>query len=173
MADEGVESDDDYDEDIDESEADDEETWNKLSTPLFKNSIDITSSTTHAPKTTESGASTASIIDPYFTHFDPRTEHQSYKVGAEMPIFEINQLLQFHPENAHFSHDSDAISSQEAQQRLEETHREKVTRVMKEWSDLEENYQDMRMADPKAAQSFKQRMTARFQVTKKTFSTRM
>lgn len=53
---------------------------------------------------------------------------------------------------------------QEAQQRLEETHREKVTRVMKDWSDLEEKYQDMRMADPKSAQSFKQRMTARFQV---------
>lgn len=57
------------------------------------------------------------------------------------------------------------IYLQEAQQRLEETHREKVTRVMKDWSDLEEKYQDMRLADPKAAQSFKQRMTARFQVS--------
>lgn len=47
---------------------------------------------------------------------------------------------------------------------MEETHREKVTRVMKDWSDLEEKYQDMRLADPKSAQSFKQRMTARFQV---------
>ena len=53
---------------------------------------------------------------------------------------------------------------QEAQQRLEENHREKVTRVMKDWSDLEEKYQDMRLADPKSAQTFKQRMTARFQV---------
>ncbi|XP_030572894.1 amyloid-beta-like protein isoform X3 [Drosophila novamexicana] len=70
--------------------------------------------------------------DPYFTHFDPHYEHQSYK---------------------------------EAQQRLEESHREKVTRVMKDWSDLEEKYQDMRLADPKAAQSFKQRMTARFQTS--------
>ncbi|XP_053949462.1 amyloid-beta-like protein [Anastrepha ludens] len=71
-------------------------------------------------------------VDPYFTHFDPHYEHQSYK---------------------------------EAQQRLEESHREKVTRVMKDWSDLEEKYQDMRLADPKAAQSFKQRMTARFQTS--------
>lgn len=54
---------------------------------------------------------------------------------------------------------------QEAQQRLEESHREKVTRVMKDWSDLEEKYQDMRLADPKSAQTFKQRMTARFQVS--------
>lgn len=36
---------------------------------------------------------------------------------------------------------------------------------MKDWSDLEEKYQDMRMADPKQAQTFKQRMTARFQVS--------
>lgn len=42
-------------------------------------------------------ASTATS-DPYFSHFDPRTEHQSYK---------------------------------DAQQRLEETHREKVRRVLK------------------------------------------
>lgn len=47
---------------------------------------------------------------------------------------------------------------------MEENHREKVTRVMKDWSDLEEKYQDMRLADPKSAQNFKQRMTARFQV---------
>ncbi|XP_055677299.1 amyloid-beta-like protein isoform X6 [Lutzomyia longipalpis] len=57
------------------------------------------------------------------------------------------------------------IVNEEAQQRLEEAHREKVTRVMKDWSDLEEKYQDMRLADPKAAQSFKQRMTARFQTS--------
>ncbi|XP_055715612.1 amyloid-beta-like protein isoform X16 [Phlebotomus papatasi] len=57
------------------------------------------------------------------------------------------------------------IINEEAQQRLEEAHREKVTRVMKDWSDLEEKYQDMRLADPKAAQSFKQRMTARFQTS--------
>lgn len=36
---------------------------------------------------------------------------------------------------------------------------------MKDWSDLEEKYQDMRLADPKSAQTFKQRMTARFQVS--------
>ncbi|BES93060.1 beta-amyloid precursor protein C-terminus [Nesidiocoris tenuis] len=53
----------------------------------------------------------------------------------------------------------------EAQQRLEELHREKVTKVMKDWSDLEERYQDMRSSDPKLAEEFKQRMTLRFQQT--------
>ncbi|KDR08899.1 Beta-amyloid-like protein, partial [Zootermopsis nevadensis] len=65
--------------------------------------------------------------DPYFTHFDPRLEHQAYK---------------------------------DAQQRLEEMHREKVTKVMKDWSDLE-----VRTNDPKGADEFKKRMTQRFQKT--------
>lgn len=34
---------------------------------------------------------------------------------------------------------------------------------MKEWSDLEDRYQQMMTSDPAAAQSFRQRMTARFQ----------
>lgn len=36
---------------------------------------------------------------------------------------------------------------------------------MKDWSDLEERYQDMRATDPRGADEFKQRMTARFQQT--------
>ncbi|XP_066588778.1 amyloid-beta-like protein isoform X2 [Prorops nasuta] len=67
--------------------------------------------------------------DPYLTHFDPRSEHQSYK---------------------------------QAQMRLEEVHKEKVT---KDWSDLEERYQDIRARDPVAADAFKRWMTARFQQT--------
>lgn len=81
MADEAADNDEEYDEDIDESEQDDEDTWNKLSTPQLRNGIDFTtSSTSTTQKTTESGSSTPSLIDPYFTHFDPRSEHQSYKV---------------------------------------------------------------------------------------------
>lgn len=36
---------------------------------------------------------------------------------------------------------------------------------MKDWSDLEERYQDMRASDPRGADAFKQRMTQRFQQT--------
>ena len=36
---------------------------------------------------------------------------------------------------------------------------------MKDWSDLEERYQDMRTNDPKGADEFKKRMTQRFQKT--------
>ncbi|XP_049875348.1 amyloid-beta-like protein isoform X3 [Pectinophora gossypiella] len=86
-----------------------------------------TSSTTTTTTTTVASTATS---DPYFSHFDPRTEHQSYK---------------------------------DAQQRLEETHREKITKVMKEWSELEDRYQQMMSTDPAAAQTFRQRMTAKFQ----------
>lgn len=40
-----------------------------------------------------------------------------------------------------------------------------ILQVMKDWSDLEERYQDMRTSDPKAAEEFKKRMTQRFQRT--------
>ncbi|XP_026313707.1 amyloid-beta-like protein isoform X2 [Hyposmocoma kahamanoa] len=88
-----------------------------------------TTSSTTTTSTTTTTASTATS-DPYFSHFDPRTEHQSYK---------------------------------DAQQRLEETHREKITKVMKEWSELEDRYQQMMSSDPTSAQTFRQRMTAKFQ----------
>lgn len=37
--------------------------------------------------------------------------------------------------------------------------------VMKEWSELEEHYQEMRLKDPKSADEFKKKMTNRFQKT--------
>ncbi|XP_077289117.1 amyloid-beta-like protein isoform X3 [Arctopsyche grandis] len=87
-------------------------------------------STTPPPPVTQRPSESPATQDPYFTHFDPRIEHQSFK---------------------------------DAQQRLEETHREKVTKVMKEWSELEERYQEMRAADPRGAAGFRKRMTTRFQ----------
>ncbi|XP_068908131.1 amyloid-beta-like protein [Tenebrio molitor] len=123
----------DDDEDDDEDEYDDsDQDWD--TTPASTTSASKQSSTTASTTSTTTTAKTTSVPtpDPYFTHFDPRNEHQSYK---------------------------------EAQERLEETHREKVTRVMKDWSDLEERYQDMRQTDPRGADEFKQRMTQRFQQT--------
>jgi amyloid beta A4 protein len=99
----------DDDEDDDEDEYDDsDQDWD--TTPASTTSASKQSSTTASTTSTTTTAKTTSVPtpDPYFTHFDPRNEHQSYK---------------------------------EAQERLEETHREKVTRVMKDWSDLEERYQ--------------------------------
>lgn len=38
-----------------------------------------------------------------------------------------------------------------------------VTKVMKEWGELEERYQEMRAQDPRGAAGFRRRMTSRFQ----------
>lgn len=93
MADEAAETDEDEyeDEDIDDSEQDDEDTWNNLSTPQVKPIKETTTTSTVAPSTTQSttelpstGSSAASLIDPYFTHFDPHVEHQSYKVKVSI-----------------------------------------------------------------------------------------
>lgn len=95
MADEATDTDDDdydSDEDTDDRTQDDEESWDSLSTPqqtklavaqLQKDA----GSSTPAPSTTQKvtdapspAVSSSPVIDPYFTHFDPRAEHQSYKV---------------------------------------------------------------------------------------------
>ncbi|CAD1470233.1 unnamed protein product [Heterotrigona itama] len=111
---------------------------------LCRSRLSTTVSTTEKPKqdvtamplpvstSTQQSSQSQSTPDPYLTHFDPRSEHQSYK---------------------------------QAQMRLEEVHKEKVTKVMKDWSDLEEKYQDIRAHDPVAADAFKRWMTARFQET--------
>uniref|UniRef100_T1JN54 Beta-amyloid-like protein n=1 Tax=Strigamia maritima TaxID=126957 RepID=T1JN54_STRMM len=66
---------------------------------------------------------------------------------------------------SHFDAKREHEEFKAAEKRLEETHREKVTKVMKDWSELEERYQEMKAKDPKAAESFKKKMTARFQKT--------
>ncbi|XKL64835.1 hypothetical protein PGB90_004921 [Kerria lacca] len=69
------------------------------------------------------------------------------------------------PYFTHFDPHEEHKAYKDAQQRLEEIHREKVTKVMKDWSDLEERYQEMRNKDPHQAEEFKHRMTSRFQQT--------
>ncbi|XP_050423095.1 amyloid-beta-like protein isoform X2 [Adelges cooleyi] len=148
--------DDEDDDDVNDEDDDDDDYDNYDDTPAARTSstttttttttttaapttVKATTTTTQRPPTTEGSRTTPSgpvrnlpTPDTYFTHFDPRDEHKSYK---------------------------------EALNRLEELHREKVTKVMKDWSDLEERYQEMRSKDPHMAEEFKQRMTLRFQQT--------
>lgn len=53
----------------------------------------------------------------------------------------------------------------EALKRLDERHRQKVAKVMREWSELEARYQTMKTKDPRHAEEFKKQMTERFQKT--------
>lgn len=117
---------DDDSEDDDYTDGDDS-AWPRQDSTAAPSTTTTSTTTTTTTTTTQSSTATS---DPYFSHFDPRTEHQSYK---------------------------------DAQQRLEETHREKITKVMKDWSELEDRYQEMMSTDPAAAQTFRQRMTAKFQ----------
>lgn len=87
MADEAASEpeDDDYDDDeLDESEQDDEDAWSSnLSTSKAKKEPPTTTAAASAKTTTLSpslASSAEPAVDPYFTHFDPRAEHQSFKV---------------------------------------------------------------------------------------------
>jgi len=55
----------------------------------------------------------------------------------------------------------------DAEERLESLHKTRITRVMDDWSKLEDRYQAMRESDPKGAEEFKKTVTLRFQKTVK------
>ena len=97
---------DDNDEDEDDEDADPEEEEEEEDDEYMEDEANSsTASTLPYPSPTAAPASSTQVPtpDPYFTHFDPRLEHQAYK---------------------------------DAQQRLEEMHREKVTKVNKYTSTL-------------------------------------
>ncbi|XP_015184340.1 PREDICTED: beta-amyloid-like protein isoform X3 [Polistes dominula] len=124
------------DDESDEEYLDDYDTTTSRPSTIFSTTEKVKQEATAMPlpisSSTQQPSQSQGTPDPYLTHFDPRSEHQSYK---------------------------------QAQMRLEEVHKEKVTKVMKDWSDLEERYQDIRAHDPVAADAFKRWMTARFQET--------
>ncbi|XP_063977486.1 amyloid-beta-like protein isoform X2 [Diachasmimorpha longicaudata] len=132
---EDVLSDQAYEDDRDDAYLDDYDTTTVGSKPSTiaptteKSKQELTAMPVPVSSSTQQPTQPQGTPDPYLTHFDPRSEHQSYK---------------------------------QAQMRLEEVHKEKVT---KDWSDLEERYQDIRARDPVAADAFKRWMTARFQET--------
>lgn len=60
----------------------------------------------------------------------------------------------------HFDSKREHDAFKEAQKSLEDSHREKVTKVMKEWSELEERYQEMKLKDPNGAEDFRKKMSS-------------
>lgn len=53
----------------------------------------------------------------------------------------------------------------DAEDRLEKKYRNKVTKVITEWSELFERYNKMKEKDPKGAEDYKREMTTRFRKT--------
>lgn len=132
--------DDDDDEDDDDEDDDDDDDDDSDDSANYENYENILSPSSTPPTSTSSPTSTT-------------RNHASTKVPVPDPYF-----THFEPRDEHHAF-------KEALQRLEEMHREKVTKVMKDWSDLEERYQDMRSKSPGVAEEFKQKMTLRFQQT--------
>lgn len=84
--------DDDDDEDDDDI-YDDDIDWDTTpssTTASYKTSAPTTTPTT----TTTTRTTTIATPDPYFTHFDPRNEHESYKEAQVNNIFSYNCIIQ-------------------------------------------------------------------------------
>jgi len=119
-----------------------------------------TTSTTTMATTTRKATTTTTTVPP-----PPPPPPSTPESSHTTPSNPIRNLPTPDTYFTHFDPRDEHKLYKEALNRLEELHREKVTKVMKDWSDLEERYQEMRSKDPHMAEEFKQRMTLRFQQT--------
>jgi len=119
-----------------------------------------TTSTTTMTTTTRKATTTTTTVPP-----PPPPPPSTPESSHTTPSNPIRNLPTPDTYFTHFDPRDEHKLYKEALNRLEELHREKVTKVMKDWSDLEERYQEMRSKDPHMAEEFKQRMTLRFQQT--------
>lgn len=88
--------------------------------------------------------------DDYSEESDEKEEEEP---SAQDPYFKI----------ANWTNEHDDFKK--AETRMDEKHRKKVDKVMKEWGDLETRYNEQKAKDPKGAEKFKTQMNARFQKT--------
>lgn len=150
--------DEDDDDDVNDEEEDDDDYDNYDDIPPSRTSSTSTSTTT----TTTMATTTRKATTTTTTTTPPSTTTEGSHTTASGPVRNLptpdTYFTHFDPRDEHKLY-------KEALNRLEELHREKVTKVMKDWSDLEERYQEMRSKDPHMAEEFKQRMTLRFQQT--------
>merc|ERR1711872_144280 len=144
--DEDYEEDDDlYDDEDDDDYYDDEEYYeDEYNDESEKDSLGDIQVAIHFPQD-ESSSSTTSTTTTTTTTTTARPTADPY-------------FTHYDPRDEH-------AAFMQAERRFEERHRAKVSKVMKDWSDLEERYQDMRAEDPTSAEDFKKQMTERFQKT--------
>lgn len=161
--------DEDEDDDSNDEEEDDDEYDNYDDTPSSR------VSTTPSPTSTTTTTTTTTTLPPpppttTTTTMPPPTTTTAASTTIDSsshttPSGPVRNLPTPDTYFTHFDPRDEHKLYKEALNRLEELHREKVTKVMKDWSDLEERYQEMRSKDPHMAEEFKQRMTLRFQQT--------
>lgn len=156
--------DEDEDDDANDDEEDDDDYDNYDDIPPSRASPTTTStstSTTTSTTTTTMATTTRKATTTTMTAPPPTTSEGAHTT----PSGPVRNLPTPDTYFTHFDPRDEHKLYKEALNRLEELHREKVTKVMKDWSDLEERYQEMRSKDPHMAEEFKQRMTLRFQQT--------
>lgn len=164
---EDIDDDDDDDEDEDDDVNDDEEedddydNYDDIPPSRASPATTSTSTSTTTSTTTTMATTTRKATTPTMTPSPSTTSEGAYTT----PSGPIRNLPTPDTYFTHFDPRDEHKRYKEALNRLEELHREKVTKVMKDWSDLEERYQEMRSKDPHMAEEFKQRMTLRFQQT--------
>lgn len=89
--------------------------------------------------------------DDYSEESDEKDEGE--EPSAQDPYFKLTNWTNEHDD------------FKNAETRMDEKHRKKVDKVMKEWGDLETRYNEQKAKDPKGAEKFKSQMNARFQKT--------
>jgi len=160
--------DEDEDDDVNDEEEDDDDYDNYDDVPPSRTSSTSSPSTTtttmatttkKATTTTSTTTTTTTLPPP------PSTTTTVENYPHTTPSGPVRNLPTPDTYFTHFDPRDEHKLYKEALNRLEELHREKVTKVMKDWSDLEERYQEMRSKNPHMAEEFKQRMTLRFQQT--------
>ena len=90
---------------------------------------------------------------------DDYTESDEDDDDSEEKKLDISQDPYFKKVDYQHEHEN----YKDALDRLEKKHRSKIDEVMKEWSELEARYNQMKNKDPKGADRFKASMTNRFQ----------
>lgn len=160
--------DDDEDDDVNDEEDDDDDYDNYDDVPpppsrTSPTSTSTTSTTTTMATTTRKATTTTTTTTA--PPPSPPPAPTSTEGSHTTPSGPVRNLPTPDTYFTHFDPRDEHKLYKEALNRLEELHREKVTKVMKDWSDLEERYQEMRSKDPHMAEEFKQRMTLRFQQT--------
>ncbi len=91
-----------------------------------------------------------------------RLSHSASGIQIKSYVISDDSFLQDpYYKKADLSHEHENFK--QAEERLDKKHRAKIDKVMKEWSELDSRYQEMKKTDLKGAEEFKTTMTNRFQ----------
>jgi len=154
--DEDYEDDDDlYDDEDDDDYYDDEEYYEDEyeEEEKLKDSLGDIQVAIHFPQDESSSTSTTTTTTTTTTTSTTTTTTTTTARPTADPYF------------THYDPRDEHAAFMQAERRFEARHKQKVSKVMNDWSELERRYTEMRSEDPEGAENFKKQMTERFQKT--------